>query len=64
VIEAHTFSPEEVEKVECGVTQEVIDHLFYLNPQRALEGKFSLQYCVAVALLDGAVGLRQFTCTP
>jgi len=61
VMEAHTFSPEEVEKVECGVTQEVIDHLFYLNPQRALEGKFSLQYCVAVALLDGAVGLRQFT---
>lgn len=57
----HKFGLDEIEKVECGVSREVIDQLFYLNPQRGLEGKFSLQYCVAIALLDGVVGLGQFT---
>jgi 2-methylcitrate dehydratase PrpD len=60
IMNEHKFSAEEVEKVECGVSRDVIDHLFYLNPQSALEGKFSLQYCMAAALLDGKVGLGQF----
>jgi len=47
--------------VECGVNKEVLDHLFYLSPQRGTEGKFSLQYCVAIAILDGKVGIGQFT---
>ncbi len=61
LMEEQAFSWEQIEKVECGVGKDVIDHLFYLDPRTALEGKFSLQYCAAVALLDGKVGLRQFT---
>ena len=60
LMKEHAFSWEEVEKVEYGVGKDVIDHLFYLHPQTALEGKFSLQYCIAIALLDGKVGLGQF----
>ena len=60
LMKEHAFSWEEVEKLECGVGKDVIDHLFYLHPQTALEGKFSLKYCIAIALLDGKVGLGQF----
>ena len=31
------------------------------NPRTPFQGKFSLAYCVAVALLEGSVGLEQFT---
>ncbi|MBS1834797.1 MAG: MmgE/PrpD family protein [Acidobacteria bacterium] len=32
-----------------------------LNPTTPYQGKFSLRYCVAAALLEGEVGLAQFT---
>jgi 2-methylcitrate dehydratase PrpD len=31
------------------------------NPRAPFQGKFSLAYCVAVALLEGSVGLEQFS---
>ncbi|MFC1815753.1 MmgE/PrpD family protein [Thermodesulfobacteriota bacterium] len=61
LIEHHKLDPETVVKVECGVSKNVMDHLFYLRPQKGMEGKFSLQYCMAIALLDGKVGLEQFS---
>ena len=30
-------------------------------PRSGLDGKFSIQYCAAIALLDGAVGIDSFT---
>jgi len=35
--------------------------LVYSQPQSGLQGKFSLEYCVAAAIIDGEVSLRQFT---
>ena len=32
-----------------------------MNPTTPYQAKFSLAYCVAVALLEGDVGLEQFT---
>jgi 2-methylcitrate dehydratase PrpD len=61
IIEKYKFTAEEVERIDCGVNRDTIDLLVYLHPQTALEGKFSLQYCIAVALLDGKAGLSQFT---
>src|SRR5262249_15467570 len=34
--------------------------LIYDHAETGLQGKFSMQYCVAVALLDRTVGLAQF----
>ena len=34
--------------------------LIHSNPHTALEGKFSLEYCLAAALVDDKVGLAQF----
>jgi 2-methylcitrate dehydratase PrpD len=34
--------------------------LVHPRPRTGLEGKFSLEYCLAAAVLDGEVSLRQF----
>ncbi|GAG89324.1 unnamed protein product, partial [marine sediment metagenome] len=31
------------------------------HPKTGLEGKFSLEFCVAIALIDGEVSLKQFS---
>jgi len=35
--------------------------LIHSRPRTGLEAKFSMQYCMAIALLDGQVALGQFT---
>jgi 2-methylcitrate dehydratase PrpD len=55
------ISPDEVEKVECGVNAITPQVLIHDRPRTALEGKFSMQFCLAVALREGRAGLAQFT---
>jgi 2-methylcitrate dehydratase PrpD len=45
--------------VEVKYTVPLVGH--HHRPTTGLEGKFSLEYCLATALLDGEVTLRQFT---
>jgi 2-methylcitrate dehydratase PrpD len=59
--EEHAVDPAAVEAVECGVYYLAPHQLIYDRADTALQGKFSMPYCVAVALLDRAVGLAQFT---
>ncbi len=56
-----SFSADEVEEVRCVVPYRVPMILIHDNPRTALEGKFSLQYCLAASLLDGQVGVSEFT---
>lgn len=51
----------DVERVECRTSEFLPQALIHARPRTALEGKFSMQYCMAIALLDGRVGLKQFT---
>ena len=57
---AHAIDPASVASVECAVGYMAPHQLIYDHADTGLQGKFSMQYCVAVALLDGAVGLAQF----
>ena len=50
----------EVESVEVFVDFDPPRSLIHSDPHTALEGKFSLQYCLAAALVDDKVGLAQF----
>ena len=52
---------DEVEEVQIETTPQVHEVLHYDRPRTPLEAKFSLPFTVAVALLDGAAGLEQFT---
>jgi len=53
--------PEHVADVECRVHPQKVAYLDRPRVNEGLEAKFSIQYCVAAALLDGRVGLRQFS---
>jgi 2-methylcitrate dehydratase PrpD len=51
----------DIEKIECLVNPNIRKILIRDRAKTALEGKFSMPYCVAVALIDGDAGLKQFT---
>ncbi len=57
----HPFKAEEVESVECEVHPERIHILVHPDPRSGLEGKFSIEYCLATAILRGRVSLADFT---
>ena len=49
-----------VSEVICKTSPIIPNFLIHSHPQTGLEAKFSMQYCMAVALLDEEVGLKQF----
>ena len=51
---------EEVESIEVHVAGGSTPALIHHRPMNGLEGKFSMEYCVATAVLDSSVGLRSF----
>jgi 2-methylcitrate dehydratase PrpD len=60
LIDLYAIDPAAVTAVECGVSYMAPHQLIYDRAETGLQGKFSMPYCVAVALLDGTVGLAQF----
>jgi len=52
---------EDVAHIDVGLTDISDGNLRYPRPRTGLEGKFSLQYCVARALTAGKLGLDDFT---
>src|SRR5256885_303049 len=48
--------PEQIESVEVQVDTITPTLLIYDQPETGLEGKFSMTFCMAVALVDGNVG--------
>lgn len=55
------INPDEVEKIEVGTYQVAIDITDNDNPQTVYQGKFSLQYCTALALVKQNGNLDTFT---
>jgi 2-methylcitrate dehydratase PrpD len=55
------ISTDDIVSIECQVNEKALNVLIYHQPRTGLEGKFSMEYCLAVALLDKKVGLEQFT---
>lgn len=51
----------EIAHVRVGACELATEPLIYREARTPLEGKFSMHYCVASALLDGAVRLSTFT---
>jgi len=57
----HGLDPAEIEEVELRVHPLVLELTGKPEPRTGLEGKFSVAFCAAVALLEGAAGPREFT---
>jgi 2-methylcitrate dehydratase PrpD len=56
----HVFSAAEVERVDVLVNRMSYDNLMYPDPRTELEARFSMHWCIAVALLQGRLGLADF----
>jgi len=55
------LQPDEVREIECRLHPSRIAYLDRPDARENLEAKFSIQFCVATALANGRVGLRQFS---
>jgi 2-methylcitrate dehydratase PrpD len=53
--------PEQIEYIRVGVNSYTAMTLLHATPIDELQAKFSMQYGVAIAVLDRAAGLAQFT---
>ena len=54
------FTAEDVDAIEIGVDPIVPTILIYDRPSTGLEGKFSMPFCAAAAMVDGRVGVETF----
>src|SRR5262249_16450321 len=54
------FGADDVDAIEVGVDPITPTVLLYDRPATALEGKFSMPFCAAAAVVDGRVGLETF----
>jgi 2-methylcitrate dehydratase PrpD len=61
LVQQYQLSAADVVAVECLVGRPTIEVLIHSRPQTGLEGKFSMQYCLAAALLDKRIGLLSFS---
>ena len=55
------IDPAAVDRIDVMVDFDPPRSLIHARPVSSLEGKFSMQYCLAAALLDRRVGLQSFT---
>jgi 2-methylcitrate dehydratase PrpD len=55
------ISPADVDRIEIGVTRYTFDKLSYHLPTTGLQGKFSMEYGVARALIENRVAMDAFT---
>ena len=56
-----TLDAANIERIEVRVDFDPPRSLIHSRPKEGLEGKFSMQYCLAAELLDGRVGMSTFT---
>ena len=61
LLEREAIKAEQVESIQVYVDFDPPRSLIHARPTEALEGKFSMQYCLAAAILDQKVGLESFT---
>ena len=61
ILERSPLNASDIEKIDVEVDFDPPRSLIHDRPLSALEGKFSMQYCLAAAMLDGQVGMSAFT---
>lgn len=61
LIEEHDLEPGQVAAITVGTNSNMPNALIYHRPATALEGKFSMEFCMAILLLERRAGLAEFT---
>ncbi len=61
LIAEHDLRPSEVRHVRVGTNRNMPNALIHHRPHTELEAKFSMEFCMAILLLERRAGLAQFT---
>jgi 2-methylcitrate dehydratase PrpD len=57
----HDLKPERVKRVSVGTNHNMPNALIHHRPRNELQAKFSMEFCMAILLLERKAGLEQFT---
>jgi 2-methylcitrate dehydratase PrpD len=61
LIRTHDIRPEQVVSVKVGTNQNMPNALIHHRPTTELQAKFSMEFCMAILLLERKGGLNEFT---
>ncbi|HEX8012459.1 MAG TPA: MmgE/PrpD family protein [Casimicrobiaceae bacterium] len=61
LIRRHDVRPERVKRVAVGTNHNMPNALIHHRPTNELQAKFSMEFCMAILLLERKAGLEQFT---
>ena len=61
LIRKHDIRPQQVVKVKVGTNRHMPNALIHHRPQNELQAKFSMEFCMAILLLQRKAGLAEFT---
>lgn len=60
LVREHNLHAGDIDSIEVGTHSNVPNALIYPMPKTALEGKFSIPFCMAIAVLERKAGIAQF----
>ena len=61
LIKENGIKASDVEHVRIGTNHNMPNALIHHRPQNELQAKFSMQFCMAILLIEGRAGLNEFT---
>lgn len=61
LIRKHDIRPEQVSKVRVGTNRHMPNALIHHRPVNELQAKFSMEFCMAILLIERKAGLAEFT---
>src|SRR5260370_4467819 len=61
LIQQNNIQPADVQKIDVGTNHNMPNALIHHHPQTGLQAKFSMEFCMAVLLLQRKATLARFT---
>jgi len=61
LVRSNSIRASDVERVEVGTSRNMPNTLIHHRPTNGLQAKFSIEFCMAILLLDGKADLTKFT---
>jgi 2-methylcitrate dehydratase PrpD len=61
LVRSKDIRPEDVERIQVGTNRHMPNALIHQRPTTELQAKFSMEFCMAILLLERQAGLAQFT---
>ena len=61
LIHEHNIKPQQVKSVSVGTNHNMPNALIHHHPKNELQAKFSMEFCMAILLLERRAGLAEYT---